>query len=281
MSTLAAKAIAALEQQGCCVWVEVVGAEGSTPREVGAAMLVTPQGFAGSIGGGTLEWQAMAEAQAMLGKPRASRTVTKSLGPDLGQCCGGRVTLRLQSFTGDDDIAALTQRSLQAASKTTHLHLWGAGHVGRALVLALAPLPFTITWWDVRHNAFPSHVPENVTCRLGTPGEMQGPALVLVMTHSHALDFDIVDTALRNPKFYHVGLIGSKTKRARFMKRLREAGLDEPAQVRLTCPIGNKSIAGKHPAVIAASVAVQLLEWQQMLRTATSAFPAPVQSSRL
>ena len=280
MNRLLAKAMAALEQQGSCVWVEVVGAEGSTPREVGAAMLVTPQGFAGSIGGGTLEWQAMAEAQAMLGKPKASRTITKSLGPDLGQCCGGRVALRLESFTLED-VDALQRRVAQPLTETTHLHLWGAGHVGRALVLALAPLPFAVTWWDVRDNAFPTHVPENVSCRLGNPHEMKHADLVLVMTHSHALDFDVVDTAVRNPTFHRVGLIGSQTKRARFLKRLRAAGHPPENLERLICPIGNKAISNKHPAVIAATVAVQLLEWQQMLRTTTSAFPASVQSSRL
>ena len=252
--------------------VTVTKAEGSTPREEGAEMLVTARGYHGTIGGGTLEWLAMAEAQAMLGKAKAIRTLTKSLGPDLGQCCGGRMTLRLETLT-QADIAAVAQRATNNA-ELTHLNLWGAGHVGRALIMALAPLPFKMTWWDVRDNAFPSAVPENTTCRLGQPQHMQ-PGLVLVMTHSHALDFDIVDHALRQPDFPHVGLIGSDTKAARFRKRLVEASHTADALSRLTCPIGSKSIHSKLPAAIAATVAVQLLQWQEMLKT--QEFPAHIE----
>jgi xanthine dehydrogenase accessory factor len=265
MSNLWSKALAALEGDGACVKVEVKVAEGSTPRDEGAMMIVTRHGFAGSIGGGTLEWLAMAEAQAMLGKPRATRTLTKSLGPDLGQCCGGRVTLSLECFT-QDDVSEVKSRAAAEQDETTHLHLWGAGHVGRALVLALAPLPFKVTWWDVRDNAFPALTPENVTCRLGAPQDMVVEGLVLVMTHSHALDLAIVDYALHRSAFSNVGLIGSKTKCLRFLKRLAEAGHSAEDLHRLTCPIGSKTITSKHPAIIAASVAVQLLEWQQMLR---------------
>jgi xanthine dehydrogenase accessory factor len=258
-----AKIAAALEAHGTCALVTVISAEGSTPREEGAAMIVTPAGYHGSIGGGTLEWHAMAEAQALLGKPAATKTIRKTLGPDLGQCCGGRVELLIESF----DRASLTHVREKAAAfvdDARHLHLWGAGHVGRALVLALAPLPFRISWWDGRPNAFPAAVPQNVTCRAGGPEDMEPDAFVLVMSHSHALDFEIVDVALRNPAFPFVGLIGSATKRARFVKRLREAGVDP---IRLTCPIGVSSLKSKHPAAIAAGVAVQLLERDEMLRT--------------
>ena len=243
--------------------VTVTKAEGSTPREEGAQMLVTACGYHGTIGGGTLEWLAMAEAQSLLGKPKSIRTLTKSLGPDLGQCCGGRMTLRLESFT-TADVAEVEQRTI-VIDELTHLNLWGAGHVGRALIMSLAPLPFKVTWWDVRDNAFPSAVPENVTCRRGAPQDMQ-PGLVLVMTHSHALDFDIVDFALRHHHFPQVGLIGSDTKAARFRKRLLDGGHGPDAMRRLTCPIGSKSIRSKLPAAIAASVAVQLLQWQEMLK---------------
>ena len=256
-----------------CVVVRIIKAEGSTPRNVGAAMLVTQGGFKGTIGGGTLEWLAMAEAQKLLGQPKTKKQIQKHLGPDLGQCCGGRVTLEFENFNADDvpvfkpDVVEPTQ-----------LHLWGAGHVGRATIMALAPLPFHTTWWDVRDNAFPTHVPENVTCRIGSPADMQTPGLVLVMTHSHALDFEIVDYALRNPSFSHVGLIGSETKRARFAKRLHDAQVNTQ---RFFCPIGQKSISSKHPAVIAATVAVQLLEWQQLLKTNILPSEIPVASRRV
>ena len=274
MTNLWPKALSLLQHQQHCVMVTVTKAEGSTPREEGAQMLVTARGYHGTIGGGTLEWLAMAEAQAMLGKGKAIRTLTKSLGPDLGQCCGGRMTLRLESLS-HEDVESVAQRAT-IRDELTHLNLWGAGHVGRALVLALAPLPFKITWWDVRENAFPSATPENNTCRLGQPQHMQ-PGLVLVMTHSHALDFAIVDYALRQPLFPQVGLIGSDTKATRFRKRLVEAGHPVEALQRLTCPIGSKSIRSKLPAAIAASVAVQLLHWQEMLKT--QEFPAQVTSA--
>ena len=264
--TLAAKARAILASGQPAVLVTVQKAEGSTPREEGAAMVVTAQGFYGTIGGGTLEWLAMAEAQSLLGKPQSIRILTKSLGPDLGQCCGGRMTLRIETLTQ----ACL--ENLHDEEPPTHLNLWGAGHVGRALVLALAPLPFQTTWWDVRENAFPTVTPQNTICRLGSPQDMQ-EGLVLVMTHSHALDFEVVDFALRQPHFAQVGLIGSNTKAVRFTKRLVEAGHGQDALSRFPCPIGSKAIRSKHPAVIAASVVVQLLEWQEMLKT--QRLPAP------
>ncbi len=258
-----AKILASLTSHGTCALVTIIAADGSTPREAGAWMLVTPLGFHGSIGGGTLEWHAMAEAQSLLGKPATHKTIRKHLGPDLGQCCGGRVDLKIESFD-QSSFALVQERAENFAEVLRHIHLWGAGHVGRALVLALAPLPFKISWWDSRPNAFPAVVPQTVTCRSGAPPEMEPDAFVLVMSHSHALDFEIVDVALRNTGFPFVGLIGSQTKATRFRKRLSEAGLD-PA--RLTCPIGVSTLKSKHPAAIAAGVAVQLLEQDELLRT--------------
>ena len=261
-----AKIIAVVEAQGTCALVTITNAEGSTPREQGAWMIVTPQGYHGSIGGGTLEWHAMAEAQASLGKLATYKSIRKHLGPDLGQCCGGRVDLRIESFD-QSSLRVLREKSSTYKDEFRHLHLWGAGHVGRALVMALAPLPFEISWWDARPNAFPAATPQNVTCRIGAPSEMQNNAFVLVMSHSHALDFEIVDYALRNPTFEFVGLIGSQTKRARFLKRLHEAGHDENNLTRLACPIGATTVKSKLPAAIAAGVTVQLLEMNELLST--------------
>ena len=257
-----AKILSALETHGSCAVVTVTATQGSTPRETGAWMVVTPLGFHGSIGGGTLEWHAMAEAQGLLDKPATHKTIRKILGPDMGQCCGGRVDLRIESFDRSS-MATVAERALNFVEEARHLHLWGAGHVGRALVLALAPLPFCISWWDGRSSAFPTVVPQNVTCRTGVPADMEPDAFVLVMSHSHALDFEIVDVALRNPAFPFVGLIGSQTKRARFVSRLRGAGVDD---TRLICPVGVSSITSKHPAAIAAGVAVQLLEYDEIIR---------------
>jgi xanthine dehydrogenase accessory factor len=245
-----------------CVLVSVVATQGSTPRDVGAWMIVTPHGFHGTIGGGTLEWHAMAEAQNMLTKPATFKTISKILGPDLGQCCGGRMDLLFESYD-KNSIAVVKQKAEFFRSEFTHVHVWGAGHVGRALVLALAPLPFNISWWDGRPNAFPDFMPHNITCRSGHPSDMEPHSMVVVMSHSHALDFEIVDVALRNPHFHFVGLIGSATKRARFINRLKNANVD---CTRLTCPIGVSALRSKLPASIAADIAVQLLQCDEMLK---------------
>jgi xanthine dehydrogenase accessory factor len=296
-------------EQGAAVLVTLAECQGSSPREAGARMIVRKDGaFAGTIGGGALEWSALAEAQEMMASDVALRTLDMALGPDLGQCCGGRVLLMLERFDRDDasKVAALAAaeregpivtiarteagravRKLADAQETassaaryarlsdgriierfgaqpTPLYLFGAGHVGRGLALALAPLPFEVTWIDPRPQAFPPHVPANVMCVTdAAPATLisRAPdgAFVAVMTHSHALDLDVVAAALQARRFAYVGLIGSETKRARFVSTLRKMSLTADDIDRLVCPIGLSEIADKSPAAIAASIAAQLL----------------------
>jgi len=284
----------ALEAHGTCAMISVVKVEGSTPREAGARIVVTPLGFHGTIGGGTLEWQAISKAQALLGKPTQHKLSVHSLGPDLGQCCGGRVQLVTEVFARGDlaavrDFAAreeagmfaVTGRILspnfieQFGDSNRRLYLFGAGHVGRALILALAPLPFDVIWIDPREGAFPAAVPSNVvTIQSENPAAEIADAppgsFALVMTHSHGLDLEIIDAVLRSPRFAYAGLIGSATKRTRFSKRLREAGIADENISEMVCPIGILSIKSKHPAAIAAATAVQLLERDEHLRCAES-----------
>jgi xanthine dehydrogenase accessory factor len=286
--------VKALEAHGTCAMVSVVKVEGSTPREAGARIVVTPLGFHGTIGGGTLEWQAIAKAQALLGKPTQHKVSDHSLGPDLGQCCGGRVQLVTEVFARSDlavardfavreenGVFAVTGRILapdfseKFGESNRKLFLFGAGHVGRALILALAPLPFDVIWIDPREGAFPSAVPSNVvTIQSESPAAEIADAppgsFALVMTHSHALDLEITDAVLRSPSFAYAGLIGSATKRARFGRRLRDAGIAESRIEELVCPIGIPSIKSKHPSAIAAATAVQLLERDEVLRCAES-----------
>jgi xanthine dehydrogenase accessory factor len=156
---------------------------------------------------------------------------------------------------------ALHERFGEAA---TPVLLFGAGHVGRAVVLALAPLPFSVRWIDSRHDQFPRHVPQNAVpiCSGDVTGELADAprdAMVVVMTHSHPLDFDITAAALRRDAFDFVGLIGSETKRARFASWARPLGVAQSRIDRLACPIGIPQIRGKEPAVIAAGIAAQLL----------------------
>jgi xanthine dehydrogenase accessory factor len=294
-----------LEAHGTCTMISVVKVEGSAPREAGARIVVTPLGFHGTIGGGTLEWQAIAKAQALLGKPTQHKLSVHSLGPDLGQCCGGRVQLVTEVFARNDlaaardfaaqeenGVFAVTGRILapdfseQFGDSNRKLYLFGAGHVGRALILALAPLPFDVIWIDPREGAFPSVVPSNVMTiqSENSVAEIAGAppgSFAVVMTHSHALDLEIIDAVLCSPRFAYAGLIGSATKRARFSKRLREAGVAENRIDGLVCPIGIPSIKSKHPAAIAAATAVQLLECDEHLRCAESPLADPLRLDKV
>ena len=372
---------------GRCALVTVAAIRGSAPREPGARMVIAPDGgFRGTIGGGELEWQTIGAARATLsGDTPAAKLARLTLGPDLGQCCGGSVRLLTEVFDRDrldevrslaareaagpfvtrgrigprsverivDDVArktlgpAETGRSIgrptiveptpgdgfagenlpegQGGGGTAHagfgaeleseprgrarssrrgpaqtnlpvelesdgviverfcdlrrpVWLFGAGHVGRALMLALAPLPFDVTWIDERADAFPAVTPANVR-PLRSAGPAQevvrapGGALIVVMTHSHARDLAIVHAALAAGRFGYAGLIGSASKRARFARRLREAGVAEARIAALVCPIGLPAIRSKHPAAIAAGVAAQLLERDEALAASTA--PAP------
>ncbi len=255
-----------LHRSGAVVLVTVDNAQGSTPREVGAKMVVfADNSFTGTIGGGTLEWLALAEAQKHFQQDYGKATLDWSLGPNLGQCCGGRIKVSFEKFVAADTVrlTSLLHRDVE-----TSLYLFGAGHVGRALVLALAPLPFRITWIDTRPTAFPTYVPANVevVCSDDSVVELrEAPVgtLVCVMTHSHAIDMEIVAAALGIRHIPYIGLIGSETKRARFTSQLKQAGCEQSDLRRLICPIGLKEIKGKEASTIAASIAVQLLLEQQ------------------
>jgi xanthine dehydrogenase accessory factor len=258
-----------LEEGGRAVLIHVSAVRGSAPRETGAGMIVFADGsFTGTIGGGTLEWAALAEAQKLMAAGALSSQVSKALGPELGQCCGGHVTLSLTVFDVQQK-QQLGQLFLRSKDDVKLL-LFGAGHVGQALVLALAPLPFAIEWIDPRASVFPQFLPQNVTMHVAAdpPSHLKNATngtLVAIMTHSHALDLAIAAAALPDPRFAYVGLIGSATKRARFMGQMKQAGLDVASMNRLLCPIGDKSITGKEPAVIAAGIATQLLSERQKL----------------
>lgn len=280
-----------VRSEGRCALVSVVKVEGSAPREAGARMIVTASGYSGTIGGGALEWRAIAAAQAMFGKGEAMHTTSHALGPELGQCCGGRVDLvtevfdaaslaRIDAFAAREQSGAFTLTGRIGSPRFEEhfgvaqrpLYLFGAGHVGRALALALAPLPYAVRWIDGRDGAFPQAVPGNVT-RIQSANpvhDLQAApdgSFVLIMTHSHALDLAVTEAALRDARFAYVGLIGSTTKRARFEKRLREGGVP-PARIgALVCPIGMPGIRAKLPAIIAAATVAQLLERDELLRS--------------
>lgn len=253
----------AAEGRGALVRLQRV--EGSAPQDEGATMAVAPDGrFSGTIGGGALEWRMLAETRKLLAGGRRKRfMIDQLLGPDLGQCCGGRVSVAIEIYDSSD-IGELNRRAQEAVATMTPLLLFGAGHVGRALVLALAPLPFIVRWLDGRPDAYPAHVPANVVCEqlvdvAATLGSAPDGAFALIMTHDHGLDLEIVHAALLRRTLGFVGLIGSATKRARFKTRLAGRGLGAEDIDRLVCPIGEARLESKAPAEIAAGIAVDLL----------------------
>lgn len=282
--------------------VRVVVAEtrGSVPREVGAAMIVTRDEVAGTIGGGALEFEAIRRAREVLatGVDRLDRV---PLGPGLGQCCGGAVTLLTEVWTEArlanlDDIVArplpggpremplAVSRMLAAARSagvlpapgvvdgwmvepgtraSREIWVWGAGHVGRAIVEVLAPLPeLSIRWADNGKDRFPDAIPRAVeTLVAANPADLVtlsgGHAEHLVLTYSHALDLELCHRILSRP-FRSLGLIGSATKWARFRSRLTALGHSEAQIGRIACPIGDPSL-GKHPQAIALGVAADIV----------------------
>lgn len=322
--------IGLLEAGQPAVLITVADCQGSTPREPGARMIVTPDTLFGTIGGGQLEWRAIAHARERSGSVDCrAQLVRYPLGAKLGQCCGGVVHLvfealdpsalpwllrarqlennklawgRLVMLDGSagpcrvfgpkpeedlDDVGLVaTARSTLANQgepvallpvgaaarmlvEISHpppleVLLFGAGHVGTALAEILRRLPLRLRWIDSREQAA-------LGLRHHAEGPIESDDLVaevrrappatafLVMTHSHALDFELVRAILGRGDSRYCGLIGSATKRATFTARLRQRGFDDSSLERLRCPIGIESVRGKEPEVIAVSVAAEIL----------------------
>lgn len=295
---------AAIAAHGPVMRVVIARVNGSSPREVGAAMLVWADGQEGTIGGGALEFQAAARARAMLTEGRQRALDVVPLGPAIGQCCGGSVVLLSECYGSAADLPAdvvirpasgdatempLAVKRILADARAQgrrpapglvagwmvepvlhparRIWIWGAGHVGRALVATLAPLPgFAITWIDTSRERFPDTIPEGVEA-IWTPHPEriadhapQG-AEHLVLTYSHALDLELCHRLLGRG-FGGLGLIGSATKWARFRARLAALGHAAAGIDRIDCPIGDPAL-GKHPQAIAIGVAAKLLNQKQ------------------
>lgn len=287
-----------IAENGPTARIVIAAHAGSAPRGAGTTMLVWAKGQSGTIGGGALEFAAVTAARALL--PAAAASLQRiALGPGLGQCCGGVVTLVTEVFCATTlPLAALAYaRSLHAApmplsirrdldrarseglppkitltqgwliepmvTPSRPLWIWGAGHVGRALVEVLAPLPnLAITWVDIAADRFPATLPASVTA-LPVPDPTDAVRLApphadhLILTYSHALDLALCH-ALLTQGFGTCGVIGSATKWARFRSRLAALGHGPAAIARIRCPIGQTGL-GKHPQAIAIGVAAQIL----------------------
>ena len=314
----------ALQREPVIVRILVTQVLGSAPRESGVCMLVGQEQFQGSIGGGQLEWQALAAARTLLaGGASAARIQRMVLGTDLGQCCGGVVELWLERYTRADRallraagdaarsgaavlVSTMTSIGVEhqivsglgsspgtdqllqsqraqalprvigaATARATLLErlddalpmlwLYGAGHVGQALVRIVAELPLRLAWIDTRAELFPAQIPDSVrllhaTDPVSTVVGAPAGARFLVLTHSHALDYALCRAILERGDFASLGLIGSKSKGARFRSRLARDGLPAATIARLLCPIGVPGVTSKWPAAIAVAVAFQLLQ---------------------
>ncbi|WP_439519989.1 xanthine dehydrogenase accessory protein XdhC [Hydrogenophaga sp.] len=257
-------------QREPAVLVTVGKTRGSVPREAGAWMAVfsgATGGAIGTIGGGHLEWDAMRQARESLARPGPAAQVWEQavvLGPSLGQCCGGALVVQFEQVQAAH-IPALRERLREGHQA---LALFGGGHVGRAIVHALSPLPFDVTWIDSRDEVFPADLPAHVHVEHSDPvhravHDLVPRSAVLIMSFSHAEDLDIVAACLQRLRerrdLGFIGLIGSRTKWATFRHRLEERGFNADELARITCPIGLPGITGKEPSVIAASVVAQLL----------------------
>ena len=251
--------------QAPAVLVTVGPTQGSVPRERGTWMAVFEHAVVGTIGGGHLEWQATVRARELLATPNVPATTERyALGPSLGQCCGGALTLQFERVSHTD--AQRLRASLKPPLQD--LALFGGGHVGQAIVRLMLTLPYGITWIDSRDSVFPQDLPKRVRCEHSQPVEravqdLPAGSQVLIMSFSHAEDLDIVSQCLLRQRVRadlpFVGLIGSQTKWAVFRRRLLARGFTELELDRITCPIGVAGIRGKEPAVIAVAVAAQLL----------------------
>ncbi|QKC92639.1 xanthine dehydrogenase accessory protein XdhC [Mesorhizobium sp. NZP2234] len=258
--------------------VEVAGTKGSTPREKGAFMLVSPSATSGTIGGGQLEYMAIDKARQMVASsPRRKRqgkearievdevcaTLDVPLGPEIGQCCGGRVEVLIRLIDNAIEQRLIAEAEAEEAH-LPHVYIFGGGHVGQALASTIALLPVHGVVIETRAEALEG-MPETVETRLTPMPEAEvrnAPAgtAFAILTHDHALDFLIVAEALKRNDAAYVGMIGSKTKKATFKNWfLKSAEGSEAEFSRLVSPIGGDAVKDKRPPVIAALAAAEIM----------------------
>ncbi|AVB19678.1 MULTISPECIES: xanthine dehydrogenase accessory protein XdhC [Pseudomonas syringae group] len=231
------------------ILVTIIEELGSTPRNAGSKMVVCTERIYDTIGGGHLEYKAMEIAREMLASgTRQTRLERFNLGASLGQCCGGVNVLLFEPM----------------GEPVAHIAVFGAGHVGRALVPLLASLPCRVRWIDAREHEFPESMPEGVLKIVNDEpvdevAQLPVGTYCIVMTHNHQLDLELTAAILKRGDFGYFGLIGSKTKRVKFEHRLRESGFDASLLQRMRCPMGLAEVKGKLPIEIAVSIAAEVI----------------------
>ncbi|WP_339490533.1 xanthine dehydrogenase accessory protein XdhC [Pseudomonas sp. EL_65y_Pfl2_R95] len=242
--------LAELQEQGLpCVLVTIIDERGSTPRNSGSKMVVTAERIYQTIGGGHLEYKAMEMAREMLESGTQSTRLERfNLGASLGQCCGGATVLLFEPM----------------GRPQAQIVVFGAGHVGRALVPLLASLPCKVRWVDSREAEFPEQIPVGAEKIVNDEvvdevDNMPAGSYYIVMTHNHQLDLELTAAILKRDDFAYYGLIGSKTKRAKFEHRLRDRGFTPEVVQRMRCPMGLGEVKGKLPIEIAVSIAGEII----------------------
>lgn len=246
---------------GPVIQICLSGVRGSSPREAGVQMFVSADGLHGTIGGGQLEYIAIHKARAMLHAARVVEDMDVPLGPEIGQCCGGRVAVTLTKMS-DADRQIACRSEVQNTAQRPHVYILGAGHVGRALARFFQFLPVHCVLIDGRREEL-SLSDASVETRLSAMPEADirnAPpnSAFIVLTHDHALDFLLTSEALDRCDAAYVGLIGSATKRVKFTRfhATNSVGKDSAS---LTCPIGLSASKDKRPEVIAAFVVAEVM----------------------
>lgn len=244
------------------VIAELTAVRGSSPREAGAFMVIADDAIVGTIGGGALEYMVIDRARQALRNGETSGGLDIPLGPEIGQCCGGRVEVSLKRMTAASGAALLAR--LRAGERSwPHVYLFGAGHVGKALASALVALPVRVHVVDTRPEEL-RDLPDAVEAKAVPMPEAvvraapRGSSYV-VLTHDHALDFLIAAEALKRTDAPYIGMVGSRTKRAKFASWYRAEGGSAEALRRLVLPIGDFGLVDKRPEVIAALAAAEIM----------------------
>jgi len=232
------------------VMATVIGTKGSTPRDSGSKMVITDDELFDTVGGGKLEFLIIQKARELLLTGENQHTFEHfPLAAKSQQCCGGVMNVLLECF----------------AEHTQDVHIFGAGHVAKALVSILGQLNMRIFWVDSRANEFPQEVPSNTSIQhypdvLEHVNRIKPHAYTIILTHDHILDYQLVEALLDRKDCQYIGLIGSKTKALRFQKRLRSASFSSEAISSVNCPIGLPEIDGKQPMEVAVSISAQLIQ---------------------
>ena len=236
------------------VLLTVLETKGSTPRDTGTKMVVTDNQLYDTIGGGALEFAAIQKARELLSEGKQTQeTMTFNLSKDLKQCCGGVVSVFFEVFLTND----------------FKIVLFGAGHIGTALINILGELDCQVNWFDSRPELFPDVVAPHIQMKVMDNPELAVEACdkssyFIVMTHDHALDQALCEAIISRGDSRYCGLIGSNTKGLKFRQRLLKKGFNEQELSKLICPAGSAEVKSKIPMEIAVSVCAEVLKYRDV-----------------